>query len=86
MILTKIEEKIFLIRKISIFWPSNPYLWGHYFLFLTFPKWSFSQVKVQLRSYNLSQRATLSAIEVDLIALPVLILMKIDKKIMYSRL
>ena len=53
------RKKIFWFRKFPLFWPSNPYLWSHYFLFLTFPKWSFSQVVVQLNSFNLSQKAAL---------------------------
>ena len=59
----KSKKKIFWFGKLPFFWPSNPYLWVHYFLFLTFPKWSIWQVVVQLKSFNLSPRAALRAIE-----------------------
>ena len=39
--------------------PSNQRLWTSFFLFLTFPKWYFSQVVVQLKSCHSSQGAAL---------------------------
>ena len=66
MDLGKIEEKKnFGLRKFSLFGPSHPKLWRHYFLFLTFPKWSFSQVIDQLSSFYFSQKAALRAIEAE---------------------